>query len=545
MTKTRDLADLGGGFIQAGTGAVQRTVESKLQDVVSVKDFGAVGDGVADDTVAIQAALSSSDAVYFPQGQYRLTQTLSSSGNCTIYGDGPGASILKINHNSSRAILAQANTSDDSISIHGLTLQAAFASGPCPLGIEVVYPSSASRTFGILQISDVHFLGSYSTSPYPNTWLRGLKITNCWYPVIKDVKGNTRFIAGDTAASGFCEITGGSYACIAPIFENIDWLYGAAGILLSGYTEGMYVSNSEFVGVTRGIHCPPTTPFGGVAGTQRGMALWLINSHIAAHTACVSLDTGADVRLNAFNFQRWSDASATNWIGIDLNAWNYPKIIGGTIAGNESSGAITTVGISAQGGNSAHGLVSSVHFENLDTQISLGSTTSNWVIKGNVSTGATPDTFSLLGSNHDVEWKRATDNWVSKRSSGIALSSRIFQCAVESGVTSATSATYTAAQMLGNVLTRNGASGVITDTTATAADLVAAIPGCSVNTSYILVIVNLNGGVLTLSPGTGVTLSGVTTVNNAWARTYQVRFTNVTPGAEAVTLFGLFQAQRS
>jgi hypothetical protein len=27
MTKTRDLADLGGGFIQVGSGAVQRTVE--------------------------------------------------------------------------------------------------------------------------------------------------------------------------------------------------------------------------------------------------------------------------------------------------------------------------------------------------------------------------------------------------------------------------------------------------------------------------------------------------------------------------------------
>ena len=51
MTKTRDLAYLGGGFIQAGTGAVQRTVESKLQDVVSVKDFGAVGDGV---TIVVQ-----------------------------------------------------------------------------------------------------------------------------------------------------------------------------------------------------------------------------------------------------------------------------------------------------------------------------------------------------------------------------------------------------------------------------------------------------------------------------------------------------------
>jgi polygalacturonase len=57
MTKTRDLADLGGGFIQAGTGAVQRTVESKLQDVVSVKDFGADPTGVADSSAAIQAAI--------------------------------------------------------------------------------------------------------------------------------------------------------------------------------------------------------------------------------------------------------------------------------------------------------------------------------------------------------------------------------------------------------------------------------------------------------------------------------------------------------
>jgi len=87
MTKTRDLADLGGGFIQAGTGAVQRTVESKLQDVVSVKDFGAVGNGVADDTAAIQAAINANNTVLFPNGTYVVT-TLSGLSNSNWIANG-------------------------------------------------------------------------------------------------------------------------------------------------------------------------------------------------------------------------------------------------------------------------------------------------------------------------------------------------------------------------------------------------------------------------------------------------------------------------
>ncbi len=46
------------GFIQAGAGAVVRTVQSKLRDIVNAADFGAKFDGVTDDTAAIVAAMT-------------------------------------------------------------------------------------------------------------------------------------------------------------------------------------------------------------------------------------------------------------------------------------------------------------------------------------------------------------------------------------------------------------------------------------------------------------------------------------------------------
>lgn len=53
-----ELAAAGGsaliGYLPSGTGAVARTVQAKLRESVSVGDFGAVGNGVADDTAAIR-----------------------------------------------------------------------------------------------------------------------------------------------------------------------------------------------------------------------------------------------------------------------------------------------------------------------------------------------------------------------------------------------------------------------------------------------------------------------------------------------------------
>jgi hypothetical protein len=76
-------------FLQAGAGAVPRTVESKLRDVVSVKDFGAVGDGVTDDTAALQLAFNTGKSLFFPAGTYIVSSTITATSynNATVSGN--------------------------------------------------------------------------------------------------------------------------------------------------------------------------------------------------------------------------------------------------------------------------------------------------------------------------------------------------------------------------------------------------------------------------------------------------------------------------
>jgi len=94
---------------------VGRTLTAKLDDTVSVKDFGAVGDGVADDTAAIRAAIAALNyrtsvlsglrmgmgRLYFPEGVYRITENAVLidteyylRASLVLQGAGPRNSIL-------------------------------------------------------------------------------------------------------------------------------------------------------------------------------------------------------------------------------------------------------------------------------------------------------------------------------------------------------------------------------------------------------------------------------------------------------------------
>lgn len=88
-------------FTQVGTGAATNLfVQDKLQESVSVKDFGAVGDGVTDDTNSIVAALAAVVAfdlevrpsLYFPAGNYIITSSIEiTDDGIQIYGEGNAA----------------------------------------------------------------------------------------------------------------------------------------------------------------------------------------------------------------------------------------------------------------------------------------------------------------------------------------------------------------------------------------------------------------------------------------------------------------------
>lgn len=93
--------------VTGASGDVQRTLQQKLDDRVSVKDFGAVGDGVTDDAAAINRAIKNTFTVdsttafkerrtlYFPGGVYKVGSVISIYPHATIVGDGPTSTIFE------------------------------------------------------------------------------------------------------------------------------------------------------------------------------------------------------------------------------------------------------------------------------------------------------------------------------------------------------------------------------------------------------------------------------------------------------------------
>ena len=129
------------GFIQSGLGTVARTTQAKARDTVSVKDWGAVGDGSTDDVAAIEAAIAAAPVngtLTFPAGVYIVGSQVDIARNdLTIVGYG---AVLKAKASTSFEYVLY-GTGISNVKIRGLTIDA----------------NQANRTSG----QNVRFVGAY------------------------------------------------------------------------------------------------------------------------------------------------------------------------------------------------------------------------------------------------------------------------------------------------------------------------------------------------------------------------------------------------
>jgi hypothetical protein len=159
-------------YNQKGTGAQDRTLTNKLQESVSVKDFGAVGDGVADDINAIQNAIihavnSNNFQVFFPAGTYLISSGIPLVKRVKLFGLNPDTTIIKCNGSTSTiytATLSGSTFTDNLNALLGDVTSKVKSAQRCSienLGIQHIGTVSGQSPSGVDWDEIVQLVGCY------------------------------------------------------------------------------------------------------------------------------------------------------------------------------------------------------------------------------------------------------------------------------------------------------------------------------------------------------------------------------------------------
>jgi hypothetical protein len=189
LTTYTFAGDAAGYTVQTGSSVlnpVTRSYQAKLDDFVNVRDFGAKGDGITDDTLAINRALQQiyrSDlistqvaarrTIYFPGGTYVISDSIKIPTFAKLIGDGLKSTIIKLNQgNKTLAYLSDSKFQIDSY----LGSNSAILPDSITISDMQFWNSNVQTTANILNINSasnikitgVHLRANSSTGFYSN-----------------------------------------------------------------------------------------------------------------------------------------------------------------------------------------------------------------------------------------------------------------------------------------------------------------------------------------------------------------------------------------
>lgn len=211
-------------FIGSANGNIEIAKKKDLDDRgVSVKDFGVKGDGVTNDTVAIQHVLDNYDNIYFPKGFYIINNTLTFNGEQYDYYNNDAHMSRyknkKITFSSGAKLVVTANVDGFILRGSGTTIEG--------MSIEVsrVGANYTSSAFVLEAIGDGSGgSGDWDTACEANL-INNLKISQAWQ--VK--KGNAIKL-----------VTGGNSYIYKNKLTNIE---------INDFYHGIYFDNNSYNGI--------------------------------------------------------------------------------------------------------------------------------------------------------------------------------------------------------------------------------------------------------------------------------------------------------
>lgn len=232
-----------GYTVQTGASAgtpVQTSLQNWMDQFATVKDFGAVGDGVTDDTAAINRALyqiycrevnpAIRRSLFFPAGVYKVTGTIVIPPYATLLGEGVNNSVIRLAAGASADYVMQTG---DSLQQTGINIGTNGAQPPIGITVENIGFASADAV-------DIALIDRASECIFNQVQFTGPLTT-----------ANLTTTSADTSGVRFASSSALPVHQIK--FDNCDFSGTTYGVATDQQVRGVGVTGSHFSTLYRGV----------------------------------------------------------------------------------------------------------------------------------------------------------------------------------------------------------------------------------------------------------------------------------------------------